>query len=661
MKEPPLTEYDTTEPVGRPDNAVAHDAAGDVGVPRIDYAERRRQRVAEQAALRASQSRRRVPLIVGGAVVGLVAVLVLADVAMSLGKIHPGVSVSGVDVGGMAPAKAASVLQTRLPEKTTEPVVVVHGDDKWTVKAKKIGLTFDYDALAQDAMDVGRSDSFITTVSDRVEAWFGGTDLDATASADEDQMSKLLDEIAEKIDVDPVDATVKIKDLEPTVVSSEEGVTVRTSVLKSEILSAMLSTDRTVDVPTQVAKAEVTDAEAKRAAEIATTMLSGPVTVSYKSKDWEFEPDDIAKWIVFKRSDDSELPEAVAETVDPSAVTLVTYVSPKKAGKTVSAAVGTKVGHAAKDASFSTSAGRVRIIPSENGVGPDMDDLATSLTTSLSSADSSRSVAMRTAVTEPDITTEEAEKMGINERLSRFTTTYASTNTPRVANIHLLGDALDGTLVAPGKTFSFNGAVGERTAEKGYQEAGAIVNGELVPQLGGGICQVGTTIFNAVFESGLPVVERRNHSFYISHYPKGRDATVSWGGPDFKFKNDTDNWVLVSVSYTSTSITVAIYGTDPGYEVEAKTGDWKNVKKYSTKEIKDKTLSKGTRVVEDAGVEGKTITVKRIVSKDGKVIRTDSFTSVYKPKTEVVRVGTKEKKKDTDTTTDEKDAETTTE
>ncbi len=97
-----------------------------------------------------------------------------------------------------------------------------------------------------------------------------------------------------------------------------------------------------------------------------------------------------------------------------------------------------------------------------------------------------------------------------------------------------------GRCIAPGETFSFNGTVGPRTAEKGYQEAGAIVNGELVPQLGGGICQVGTTIFNTVFESGLPVVERHNHSFYISHYPKGRDATVSWGGPDFKFRNDTD-------------------------------------------------------------------------------------------------------------------------
>ena len=121
------------------------------------------------------------------------------------------------------------------------------------------------------------------------------------------------------------------------------------------------------------------------------------------------------------------------------------------------------------------------------------------------------------------------------------------------------------------------------------------MNGKLVPQLGGGICQVGTTIFNAAFESGLPITERRNHSFYISHYPKGRDATVSWGGPDFKFKNTTDDWVLVSVSYTDSSITIALYGTDPGYDVDSETSAWRNVKPYPTEEIKDPKMLVGSR------------------------------------------------------------------
>ena len=169
------------------------------------------------------------------------------------------------------------------------------------------------------------------------------------------------------------------------------------------------------------------------------------------------------------------------------------------------------------------------------------------------------------------------------------------------------------------------------------------MNGKLVPQLGGGICQVGTTLFNAVFVSGLPVVERHNHSFYISHYPKGRDATVSWGGPDLKFKNDTDDWVLISVSYTSSSITISLYGTDPGYEVDLE--DERVLQRAPVPDREDRRTRRSPRAsrsIEDARRRrARRAPSTRTVKKDGKVVRTDTFTSVYRPKVEVVRVGTK--------------------
>ncbi|MCL2504566.1 MAG: VanW family protein, partial [Coriobacteriia bacterium] len=155
------------------------------------------------------------------------------------------------------------------------------------------------------------------------------------------------------------------------------------------------------------------------------------------------------------------------------------------------------------------------------------------------------------------------------------------------------------------------------------------------------VCQVGTTVFNAVYESGLQVVARKNHSLYISHYPKGRDATVSWGGPDLKFKNNTDNWVLISVSYTDSSITVALYGTDPGYSVHSEVGEWTNLRPRPIEEIQDPTMPEGSRVVEESGADGRSITVKRTVSKDGKVLYTDTFASKYNAEPQVVRIGIK--------------------
>jgi len=252
-----------------------------------------------------------------------------------------------------------------------------------------------------------------------------------------------------------------------------------------------------------------------------------------------------------------------------------------------------------------------------------------------------RKAAVKLVETQPKLTTAAAKEMGISDRISSYTTTYAGSSSARVNNVHKLAKALDMKLVPPGGVFSFNGAAGERTAAKGYQEAPAIVDGKLVPQLGGGVCQVGTTFFNAVFFSGLPVVERRNHSFYISHYPKGRDATVSWGGPDFKFKNDTKGWILIRTATTSSSLTISLYGTDPGYEVEYKTGDFTNVVPHKVDVIKDPKLKKGMRIVEDGGVDGCRVTVTRTVYKGGEVVRKDTFVSNYGSKTEVVRVGTK--------------------
>jgi vancomycin resistance protein YoaR len=356
-------------------------------------------------------------------------------------------------------------------------------------------------------------------------------------------------------------------------------------------------------------------------------MVSAPVTLYYGDKEWQVAPETIGSWIGFR------VVGAGSDAV------LEAYVASDEVSRTVLPMVD-EVGRPARNATFKVSSGTVSIVPAQDGLAADAEELALRLTKVLTAGGERRAELTMHRV-EPDITTEEAERMGIKERIATFTTDYASSNKPRVNNIHLLADTLNGTLIPPGGVFSFNKTIGPRTAAKGYQEANAIVNGKLVPQLGGGICQIGTTIFNTVFFSGLPIIERHNHSLYISHYPKGRDATISWGGPDFKFKNDTPNWILIATSYTNSSVTISLYGTDPGYKVTYQTGPWTNLVDPPVREIKDPTLPLGSRVVEEKGVSGRTIVVTRTVTKDGVVVRTDTFKSVYRPAEEVVRVGTK--------------------
>lgn len=569
-----------------------------------------------------------------GARIGLVSVGVLfvvligvavADIAITGDRIHAGVQVGSLDVGGMLRSTAAQAITEAVTERAATPVNLTVEGESWDVSAESIGLSVDATGLASAAHRVGRGD-FLEVVSGRARATFGHVTVPLVLACNEDSIEQLVESINASIAQPPEDAAVVVEGASVTRVPPADGHGVDADEAQDAILDAFLSDERAASVGLVTLKPAIDEARAEDAFEAARSMVSAPLELYYEDKTWTVEPATIGGWIGFHSVESTDGP------------LLEAYIVSAEVSSTILPLVA-EVGRPAKDASFNTSAGAVTIVPAEDGLSADAEDLTTRLQAVLTGTGERRTELTMRRV-EADLTTEEAKGFGIVERISTFTTEYSSSNKPRVNNIHTLADALDATLLGPGETFSFNGTVGERTAAKGYEEAAAIVNGKLVPQLGGGICQLNTTLFNAVFFSGLPVVERRNHSQYISHYPKGRDATVSWGGPDFKFKNDTPNWILIATGYTNSSVTISIYGTDPGYEVAYETGPWTNLTNPPVREVKDPKLPVGTRVIDERGASGRTIVVTRIVTKGGAEIRRDTFKSVYRPTEEVVRVGT---------------------
>ncbi|MDO9556897.1 MAG: VanW family protein [Coriobacteriia bacterium] len=561
------------------------------------------------------------------AVLLLLGVLIGADALLSAGRIHPGVRVGSVAVGGMTQAQAATAIELGVSPMLSEPVTLTVSDRSWPVEAEMIGVAVESSTSAEAAYAIGRGEGFNGVVGDRLRAWFGAASVPLALTADDVLMSGFFADVSALVARPATDAAVIIEGTSAHLEPSAEGLDIDLEQGRIKLLSAFTSDSRELTLELEPSKPRIDEAAAEQALQDVRRMLEGPLTLTYEEKSWEVSAEEIGDWITFHSEPATGTPTA----------TLVGAISAEGVSATVLPMVE-NVGKVATDASFKASSGAVSIVPHQDGLTVDAVDLATELTTKLIAGE--RTVELKMRRVEPEITTEDAEAMGIKERLSTFTTDYSASNLPRVNNIHTLVDALDGTLLAPGETFSFNETIGERTAEKGYQEANAIVNGKLVPQLGGGICQVGTTIFNTVFFSGLPVVERYNHSQYISHYPLGRDATISWGGPDFRFKNDTDDWVLIATGHTNSTVTISLYGTDQGYDVSYKTGDWTDIKPYPVREIEDATMPVGMKVVEERGVTGRTIVVTRTVKKGGAVIRTDGFKSVYRAAEEVIRVGT---------------------
>ena len=239
-----------------------------------------------------------------------------------------------------------------------------------------------------------------------------------------------------------------------------------------------------------------------------------------------------------------------------------------------------------------------------------------------------------------EITREQLESKLFNTTLSKESSWYNKNLVNRSINVELASKLINGTVLAPGEVFSYNDVVGERTAERGFKNAQIYVQSKVVEGLGGGICQVSSTLYNAVLYADLEVVERRWHSLPVTYVPLGQDATVAFGYIDFKFKNDRDYPIEVISWCEKGNVYVSIKGTDDGIKREVKiTNVTKQVLDYKEEVIEDKTLQPGQRVVVTKGKKGYVVDTYKKVYEDG-VLVSDGFlhTSKYNPTTQQVKV-----------------------
>lgn len=246
-------------------------------------------------------------------------------------------------------------------------------------------------------------------------------------------------------------------------------------------------------------------------------------------------------------------------------------------------------------------------------------------------------------ITKPAVTVEQFGSEAFPDRLSIFTTRYDASNKDRTTNLRIACQKLNGKIVLPGETLSYNATLGERTIANGYKEAKIYSNGEVVDGLGGGICQISSTLYNAVLMSNLEIVERRNHQFVTSYLPAGRDATVVYGLTDFRFKNTRKYPVKISANVQNGIATVAIYGIkqDEEYTVSFETRTIATTP-YTVKYIEDANVAAGTETVKQKGANGLQTETYKIMSLNGKVVsKTLLSRDTYTPMQKIIIKGTK--------------------
>lgn len=291
-----------------------------------------------------------------------------------------------------------------------------------------------------------------------------------------------------------------------------------------------------------------------------------------------------------------------------------------------------------QDASYKTDGRTIEIIP--HVVGVKVDKTETQKKAS-SVKEGSSPVTIKFEKVMPDVTTDSLKAKMFTGTLYSFSTKYNASKTNRAANVALAASKMDGYILAPGDIFSYNDVVGKRTAKNGFKNAPVYENGKSVDGIGGGVCQVSTTLYSAVLFADLEIVSRTNHSLPVSYVPLGQDATVVDGAIDFKFKNNTNYPVKVAASAKGGVLTIALLGTEPESPKTVKL-DHKTISTVAPtrKETNDPSLPAGTEKITYKGQTGYTVTSTKTVTQNGKSETQSLGKSVYKMVPIEVSIGT---------------------
>jgi vancomycin resistance protein YoaR len=585
-------------------------------------------------------------LVVLAAAAGALGVAVLLLTIAQAGRVLPGTTVAGVPVGGLDEWGARRMLAPALAREERRPIAVSAPGVRVLLRPEDAGLSLDVDASVRAALARGRTGR-PTAVLARVTAPLRQVEVAPPGTVDEDRLLTWVDEVARRVEREPSggDLVIDASTGSVTVEGPRGGTRVDRAASVELLRAALLDLDITrVTLVATTTPPPGSWAALEHLAGRTRVALTGPLVLEHEGKELVVEPEVMAALLRVSAPSDAGGPEPVLH-IDARRLDIL-------------------LGEAARQ-TFSSTAADARIltereppvvlgdlssttfvpVPTEVGIVPGTSDvtfvprLTADQLVTMVMAGTPRAPADLLVV--PPALTTEAALAGRPTHLIGTFTTFHPAGTARTVNIRLLADLLDDRVVAPGAEFSINGTSGPRTCDDGFVPAGTIIRGELVDTCGGGVSQFGTTLMNAAFFAGVPLVQWQPHSFFISRYPAGREATLTYPELDVRFTNDTDGFIVVRTSHTPTSITVALYGVPRWASVSAEHGERRAPTTFSEVVRVAPDLRPGARRVVQAGGDGFTISVARAripaTGDDRPVV--ERWTTVYRPQQRIVEVG----------------------
>nr|WP_248782621.1 VanW family protein [Lentzea aerocolonigenes] len=549
-------------------------------------------------------------LIVAAAVVGAFGLLYGLDILVSSGNVPRGVTVAGVDVGGMSHDDAEKKLRDEIGPRLSKPVALKAGDVNAELDPKAAGLELDWDAT------IDRAGSQPLSPVTRVTSFFTSREVGVATKGDNAKVTGALEALRPKLDHDPIEGTIKFEGAKPVAVDPHDGQKLKADQAAGAVVANWAS-GSPVEVPMDFTPVKTTKEGVEKALnEVVKTAVSGPVTIKGEGKDATLTPEQIGATLAFTPGDGGAL--NVAANKDK----LVEAVGPQLKDTE-------KEG---KDAQIVFEGGKPVVKESVDGLGVDWDKNLQPYFDVLKKTDA-RELKFEYKHTPAKVTTEQANKMGIKEVIGEFTTGgFAAASG---VNIRVVAEKVNGAIVKPHETFSLNKYTGPRGTAQGYVEAGIINDGIPDKAVGGGISQFATTLYNASYVAGMKDAGHKEHSYWITRYPKGREATVFMDTAgnsliDIAFTNPDDTGIAIQTIWTPSTITIRLWGTK-NYDVTGSTSGEFNPTQPQEKKVTKAGCSPSN------GVPGFSVTDTRTI-KDRRTgqSRSESRTVRYDPQYKIV-------------------------
>ena len=589
---------------------------------------------------------KRVPLfpqIVAALVSGItlfLAVIIIWTLGFQLfyaGRIFPGVSVAGIDVSGLTPSDAAVKLNQALSYPITGKVLFKDGEKAWIATPAQLGMVFDPSSSALTAYRLGRRGGLFGALAGQIHAAGKGASVPPVIVFDQRVAFQYLSQISTEINQPMMEASLK---LDGTNVNAQPGQVGRDLKIDATLiyLAAQLQTFTDGEVPLVVQEIEPQILDVSAQADAARQILSQPLTLSIPnaaqgdSGPFIYTPEVVANMVMPQRVQDGDQ-QSVQVILNPKG--LRDLLTPVKS----------QVDRLPADAKFTFNDDTRQldlIQDSKVGRSLDIEGSIKAINDAVARGEHSASLVINEA--QPRVpATATGQELGITELVWSETSYFYGSSAARMQNIEAAAKQYHGVLVAPGETFSMGAHLGDVSLDNGFAEALIIYGGRTIKGVGGGVCQVSTTLFRAVFNAGFPVVERTPHAYRVSYYEEtasgsvdpglaGLDATVYFPLVDFKFKNDTPNWILMETYMGSGSLTWKFYSTKDGRSVTYDTTGPTNVTPAPAPLFEENPeLNKNEMKQVDWAANGADVTVNRTVWKDGAVYFQDSFTTHYEP------------------------------